>query len=334
MLYLLKRSTYLRLVARGKPTSSPASYYPSSGSRTIDPRVDSPPRNDPGTRAVNQPASQQQYQLPSNYQRSGAGYYDNDSRSPTNAQGSPIRPRDQNNNSPMVNSVPPRGSSSHYTDTDDSDIRRRDSIPRKQVGSSLHTPSTSVTSASASVPGAFPEAGDQQAPPVPQHDRPLSQQPRYHAPSASRQQYDASPQQAYDSAPSPQQAKYQEPKMETQNPYYGSQQTTFQPPATRQDTYQRSVEPAKQFSYPNQTGSSTRNGEYPNHGVRAAKDRRQNDYVAPLAVRPKETTSSNARDLGGNEIVERAKTNTYDTEVIEKIAPGQPMNTNWSLKSC
>ena len=302
----------------GSATPPPISYYPDSGLGRLDPRVDSHPRNDPSIRMVNQSAPQQQYTSPTNYQRGGPGYYDHASRSPVAAEGSNMRPKDTGPYDHTAKSVPPRGSSNGYNENNDLDVRRRESIPRKQIGSSAHTPSSSVTSASPNTAGFPAQSRGQQAPPVPQHDMPLSQQSRYQDPSAATQQYSSSPRQAHHNMPSSQQSRYQDSTLGRQQYNYNPHQTQRDVPLSREGGNQEPSGAAQQYTHSRQRQSTTSRGEYSDYG----SGEQQDGYVAPLAVRSKQTPRNMAREPAAEEILERAKTNTYDTEVIEKIAPG------------
>lgn len=196
-------------------------------------------------------------------------------------------------------------------------MRRRDSIPRKQVGSSTHTPSASVTSTSPHVPGSFAEDVDLEAPPVPQHDRPLSQQPEY-------QQYNTSPEQVYGHKPLPEHGRYQERALETRNHHGASQQPPSQITPSRGARHQQPWEDANESTYSPSTEHRVQPREFPGRGP---KDQRGDDYIAPLAVRSKRASTDYAAQPSGNDVVERTNSNTYDTEVIEKVAPGKPLLT-------
>jgi len=313
------RLTNLRIVAGGSATPPPISYYPNSGLGRLDPRVDSRSRSDHGARMVNQQPSQQPYKPPHNYQRAAPGYYENTSRTPMAAENSSTWPEDTDDYDNTANSTPSRGPGSGYNDGNAIDVRRRNSIPRKQIGSTTHTPSASVTSASPRSAGFSAEGRDQQAPPVPQHDRPLSQQPRHLDYSADTQQYSSSPRQAHSKMPSTQNNRYGDSSYGPKPSRYDPQQLYRNGPPSQEASHQEISEAGQQYSHPHETQSTSGRGEYSDY----TPDGHHDGYVAPLTIHPKHASKDAARGPAAEEIVERAKTNTYDTDVIERIAPGQ-----------
>lgn len=311
--------TYSCTLAGGSATPPPISYYPNSGSSRLDPRVDSHFQDDPSARIVNQSSSQQPYGTPRNYQRATPGYYDNASRPPMAAESRSAPPEDMNHYDSTANSTPSRGPGSGYNDGNTIDVRRRDSIPRKQIGNTTHTPSASVTSASPRSAGFPAEGRDQQAPPVPQHDLSLSQQARHQDDSAETQQYRSSPRKTHSKMPSTQKNRYDDSS-------YGSKSSMHDPQQLQRDglsyqdaSHQEVSGAGQQYTYPYETQSTSRRGEYSGY----TSDGHHDGYVAPLSVPLKHASKDPARGPAAEDIVERAKTNTYDTEVIEKIAPGQ-----------
>ena len=305
--------------AGASATPPPISYYPTSGSARLDPRVDSHPHNDPSIRMVDQPGSQQAFKSPTNYQRAGPGYYDSASRSPRTADNYRSRPQHASQYDSAGDATPVRSSSQDYNDNSDFNIRRRDSIPRKQIGSFAHTPSSSVTSTSPATAGFPTERRDQQAPPVPQHDRPISQQPGYQHPPVATYEHNPSSRHADNNIPSSPPRRSQKPQLQKQNSPYNPQQSPSAALSPRDPSLQHPVGAGQRSYYPRHTEDLTHNGEYLDGGSRT----RQDEYVAPLAVHSKPRSRDVGRGPAAEEVVERAKTNTYDTEVIEKIAPGR-----------
>lgn len=227
----------------------------------------------------------------------------------------------------IANSTPSKSTSNRCNDDNNIDVRRRSSIPRKQIGSTTHTPSASVTSTSPKLAGFSAEGREQPAPPVPQHDMPLSQQARHQDYSPEPEQYRSSPTQAHSKMPS------------TQQNIYGD--SSYRPTSAEHDPlkYQREGLPSRdvsrqgksgagrEYSHPYETQSTSPLRDYSDY----TPDVHHDSYVAPLYVRSKHTSKDPARGLAAEDIVERAKTNTYDTEVIEKIAPGQWCEVCYSL---
>ncbi|KAL8822206.1 MAG: hypothetical protein Q9191_007053 [Dirinaria sp. TL-2023a] len=152
---------------------SPISYYSPSGPGRLDPRVDRHPQTGLGGQNVNRQKAHQQ--LPSTYgspSASAGGYSGRYDEQYQNAPGS---------------QVPTRGFSEDVDDAGERDRRRRDSIPRKQIGTSAQSSTSPVSRDTAGLPAQSPT---QRGPPVPQHDVHLSQQtPRRDSPLASRQNY-------------------------------------------------------------------------------------------------------------------------------------------------
>ena len=305
--------------AGASATPPPISYYPTSGSARLDPRVDSHPREDPSIRMVDQPGSQQAFKSPTNYQRAGPGYYDSASRSLRNADKYRSRGQHASQYDSAGDTTPIRSSSQEYNDNPESNIGRRGSIPRKQVGSYAHTPSSSVTSTSPATAGFPTERRDQQAPPVPQHDKPLSQQLGYQHPSTATYEYNPSPRYADNNMHSSPPGRPQKPRVQKQNSPYNSQQSPSTVLSPRESSLQHPVGAGQRSTYPRHTEELTQDGEHLDGGSRT----RQDEYVAPLAVRPKPRSRDEGRSPTAEEVVGRAKANTYDTEVIEKIAPGR-----------
>lgn len=309
----------LRNLAGESATPPPISYYPNSGSSRLDPRVDSQSRSDPSARMANQQPSPQSYKTPRDYQRAAPGYYDNVSRTPV-AYESPSAPSGGvNRYDNTANSTPSRSAVSGYNDGNAIDVRRRNSIPRKQVGGTTHTPSASMTSASPKPAGFSAEGREQQAPPVPQHDMPLSQQARHQEYSPELQQYRSSPGQMHSKTPSTQQNIYGDSS-------YSPQSFRHDPPQSQRDglpsqktSRQGSPGVGQQYNYPYDTQSSSRRGDHSDY----TRDGNPVGYVAPLSIPSRHAPRDPAKGPAAEDIVERAKTNTYDTEVIEKIAPGQ-----------
>lgn len=266
---------------------------------------------------VNAPTPHQPYKTPNNYQRGGPGYYDKASRPPTAAEGLSARPKDVNRHDNTGGLV--GGFDRGHNDSNETDVRRRDSIPRKQVSTSGHTPSGSVTSGSPTTAWPSTESWDQQAPPVPQHYMPLSQQPRYQAPTAAPHQHSSSSRQTQSNVPSRQQDRHEEPPPRTSSSTYKPQQLKHSMPHSQHASHQDSPSPTQQYDHARSAQSPSQHEVHPDYAL----DRQYDGRVAPLAIRSKHASKNVARGPAPEDVVERAKTNTYDTEVIEKIAPGQ-----------
>ena len=268
---------------------------------------------------IDQPGSPQAFKAPTNYQRAGPGYYDSASRSPRTADNYRSRPQHASQYDSAGDATPVRSSSQDYNDNSDFDIPRRDSIPRKQIGSFAHTPSSSVASTSPATAGFPTERRDQQAPPVPQHDRPLSQQPGSQHPSAATYEYNPSPRYGDNNMHSSPPGRSQKPQWQKQNSPYTPQQSPSAVFSPRESGLQHPVGAGQRSTYPRHAEESMQDGESLDGGSRT----RQSEYVAPLAVRPKRRSRDVGRSPAAEEVIERAKANTYDTEIIEKIAPGR-----------
>lgn len=151
----------------------PISYYSPSGSGRLDPRVDRHPQTGLGRQSVDRQKAYQQSPSPyGNPSATAGGYSDRYDESYQHASGSPTH---TNRLREDINDTPER------------DRRRRDSIPRKQVGTFAQSPTSPVSRDTAGWPAQSPT---QRGPPVPQHDVHLSQQTqRQDSPLASRQHY-------------------------------------------------------------------------------------------------------------------------------------------------
>ena len=256
--------------------------------------------------------SQQRY--PSAYDDQGASQpYAQPSRSPRGipnyeqASGSPrgIQDYEQASRSPRgnqgygQNSVAhqgygqaPGGSSHHprvsgsFGDVDEAKAARRASIPRKQVGTLGHTPTSSITSSSPISSNYPSQTPSQPPPPVPKHRDLPTEQPAY-------QNLRSSPQESA----SPQDSRYHNAQQE---PQYNNR--------TAQQQYQDPSAIPQGLNY--------------GRGIRDQGDHLQ-PKAPPLFPRAQPAPEDLASRSAPQDIIQRAHTNTKDTEVIEKIAPGK-----------
>ncbi|KAL8783005.1 MAG: hypothetical protein Q9195_009510 [Heterodermia aff. obscurata] len=297
-------------------TPPPIPFYGGSGSASsrIDPRVDSIPRNDPKVRMVNQVGQQldspsyaktdvtphqryptayddqgisQSYAQPSRSPR-GIQNYDQASRSPRGHQG-----YDQNSVADQgyvqasgVSSRNPQAGGG-FGDVDEAKAARRASIPRKQVGTSGHTPNSSITSSSPISSNYPSQTPTQPPPPVPKHRDLPTEQPAYQNLRPPLQE-----------SASPQDFRYYDAQKE---PQYNNR--------TAQQQHQDSSAIPQGLNY--------------GRGTRDQADHFQSKAL-PLFPRAQPASEGLASRSGPQDIVQRAQTNTKDTEVIEKIAPGKP----------
>ena len=166
--------------------------------------------------------------------------------------------------------------SGDFNDVEGDGVRRRSSIPRKQVGSSGHTPTpTPAKPLQSPVSTSYNErSSNHSLPPLPKHDGYSRQHPAYEE-SRSTPQYSQSPQQ----------------------PRYQS---------------------SREFSHPSEVPQAL---NY-NRGGTSYEDN-ISPKAPPLFPRAQPTSGGNAPNVAAQDIVHRAKTNTKDTEVIERIAPGK-----------
>ena len=311
------RTCYMHLLTSVDDLSAtppPIPYYggSASGSSRIDPRVDSIPSTDPKIRMVNQVGQQinspsytntgetSQQRYPSAYDDQSASQpYAQPSSSPRGIHSyEPAQrsPRDNHvyDQSPVANrgygqalggSPKPRVGGS-FSDVDEAKAAKRASIPRKQVGTSGHTPNSSITSSSPISSSYTSQIPTQPPPPVPKHRDLPTESPAYQNLRSSPQEsvspqdprhYDTQNEPRYNSR-NPQQ-HYQDPSVVPQGLNYGR--------GTRDQTDHLQSKPLPLFPR------------------------------APLAPENVDSVST------PQDIVQRAQTNTKDTEVIEKIAPGK-----------
>ena len=305
----------LTLIDDHSATPPPIPYYggSGSGSNRIDPRVDSTPGNDAKIRMVNQVGQQidspsygktggnPQPRYPSAYDGQGAGQpYAQPPKSPRgvhNYESAPRIPRgiqgyDQNsvvnqgNGQTLGGYSPDPGASSNFSDVDEAKAAKRASIPRKQVGISGQTPNPSNTSSSP-VSSNYPsQAPTKPPPPVPKHRDLPTEQPAYRNLRSSPQE-SASPQ---DSG------------------YYDAQNEL---PSNSRNAKQ-------QYQDPSVVPQGLNNGR----GTRDQADRFQSKAL-PLFPRAQPASEGVASRSTPQDIIQRAQTNTKDTQVIEKIAPGK-----------
>ena len=248
------------------------------------------------------PAVNQGYEQPSRNSTANHGYehpsrsltanqaYEQPSRTPTAHQGyDQVLPRDSSANQGygQASKSPTTNQrmSGVFSDVDEEKAARRASIPRKQVGTSGYAPSSSATSSPVSANYSIQEPS-QPPPPVPKHqNHPSQQQPAYQdAQSATTQRAPA------------QQSKYNnarnQPQYDTRN-----QHSQYQDPSV--------VPPGLNYNGNSNQGNNSQS------------------RAPPLVPRAHHASSGTATKPAAQDIVERAKTNTRDTEVIEKIAPGK-----------
>ena len=171
--------------------------------------------------------------------------------------------------------------SGDLNDVDGDRVRRRSSIPRKQVGSSGHTPTpTPAKPLQSTVSPSYNErSSNHSLPPLPNTDEHTRQHPAYQE-SQPTSQYSQSPKQ----------------------PRYRS---------------------SREYSHPSEVPQAL---NY-NRGGTSYENSTSSPKAPPLFPRAQPASGGNAPNIAAQDIVNRAKTNTKDTEVIEKIAPGKSLLT-------
>ena len=227
------------------------------------------------------------YAQPSRSPR-GVQDYEQASTSPRGNQGHYQHPlADQGYGQAPGGSSPNPRVSGNFSDVDEAKAARRASIPRKQVGTSGHTPHSSITSSPVS--SNYPsQAPTQPPPPVPKHRDLPTEQPAY--------QNLRSP--THEST-SPQDSRYY-------NAYNDDPQNT------NRNAQQQYQEPSAVPQGLNYRG-----------GNRDQSDDFQSK-APPLFPRAEPVPKGLPSRSAPQDIVQRAQTNTKDTEIIEKIAPGMP----------
>lgn len=295
-------------------TPPPIPYYGGSGSGSsrIDPRVDSIPSTDPKIRMVNQVG--QQIDSPSYANTGGNSHqrypsaYDDQGASQPYAQPS-SSPRGIQNHEPASRS--PRGNQGYdggsvanqaygqasggspnprvggsFSDVDEAKAAKRASIPRKQVGTSGHAPNSSITSSSPVSSSYTSQTPTHPPPPVPKHRDLPTEQPAY-------QNLRSSPQES---------ASPKDPG------HYDAQNERRYHSRNAHQQYQDPSVVPQGLSY--------------GRGIRDQTDHRQSKTL-PLFPRIQPAPEGGTSRSAPQDIVQRAQTNTKDTEVIERIAPGK-----------